>query len=135
MPSTTPAQAIATRLLASSGVTALVGQRVTPGKPDQDSQGDYLVYSKASGGGGGHRLDGVPGMRWYLIRVTAYATTAEAAEAIITATRTALDGWGDESEGVVRCFAQPDQDEIVLPDEGGGVYQVSGQTFGFWYRG
>lgn len=135
MPSSTPGQAIVAKLLATSAVTALVGQRVTPGKPDQDSQGDYIVYGKASGGGGGHRLDGTPGMRWYLIRITAYATTEVAAEAIIGAVREALDGWGDESEGVVRCFAQPDQDEIVMPDEGGGVYQISGQTFGLWYRG
>jgi len=134
MPYGTPGEAIASRLLATPAVVALVGVRVTPSKPPQDAPGDYLVYYR-SAGGGGMRLNGPAGLNAYSMRVDCYSETQAGAEAILTAVRSALGGWSDRANGVQGCFAQEDADEQVIDDAGGGVYQVSGQSFQLWYTG
>ena len=129
-----PGEVIAGRLTSSAALTALVSQRIYPYKPNQDDTGDYVVYMKVSGGGG-VRLDGLTGTKWYQFRVEAYAVNDAKSEAIRQAVTLALDGWVDQSIGVVGCFAQEDQDGQTAEDAAGSVYQISGQTFGIWYRG
>ena len=128
----TPGEVLAARLFATSAVTALVGTRIYPTKPEQDPQGDYAVYYR-TGGGGGVRLAAPTRLNRYTIRVDCYSTTAAGAEAILAAAAAALSGWSDRTNRVQGCFAEEDADELLADDGGGSPYQVSGQTFALWY--
>lgn len=132
MPAATPVQAISTRLRATAAVTALVVQRVYPGKPPLNSLWPYVVVYKVGGGGGIH-LGGMNQTQFYLVRVDVYAQTTDEAEAILEEVVTALGGWKDLTENVAGCFPEDDNDEQVA-DEGAEAFQVSGQTFKIAFR-
>lgn len=131
----TPSEAIIGRLLAASGVRALVSQNVFPVIPNQDTAGDYIVVTKTSGGGG-MRLGRATLLNRYSMRVDCYAASEGAAEAILAQVVLALGGWRDVAGSKVQgCFATEDADEQITDDLGGGVYKVSGQTFSLWFQG
>jgi hypothetical protein len=135
MPSpTTPTEAIVGRLLATAGVTSLVGVNVGPGIPTQDTVTDYVIVYR-SAGGGGMRLGSPTTLNQYSMRVDAYAGTEAKAEAILKACVVALAGWRDRTQGVQGCFPTEDADEQDTDDEGGGAYRISGQTFSLWFQG
>lgn len=132
---TTPSEAIIARLLATSGVTALVSQNVFPVMPKQDTPGDYIVVTKTSGGGG-MRLTRPTKLNQYSMRVDCYAASESAAEAILAQVVLALGGWRDVAGSLVQgCFATADADEQITDDLGGGVFKVSGQTFSLFFQG
>lgn len=120
----TSAEVIAARLLADGPTTALVSTRITPSKPVQEPDGDYLCFWRQSGGDG-VTLDGPTASHWEEIRVEATAATQARAEAILKAVRESLHGWRDVANGVQGSFAQGDADEQTLEDG----RQVSGQSF------
>lgn len=121
-------EAVVQRLL-DPGVTALVGQRVFPSKPTQDSLWPYVVATKTAGGDE-VRLDGPAGLQGYSVRLDCYAKTEAEAEAVLAAAAARLDRWRDRANGVQGCFPQGDADEEVLDDGS----QVSGQTFTVWFK-
>lgn len=132
---TTPSEAIATKLLATAGVTSLVGRDATsgvysifPDKPTQDAPWDYVVFYK-TGGGDGLRLDGRNKLQNYTFRFDVYAQTQGRAEALIKAITVAFDGWVDVANKVKGCFPVGDEDEQVFDD---GT-QISGKSFSLWY--
>lgn len=130
----TPTEAVIGRLRATPGVTALVGTRAYPVLPTQDPGGDYVVVTKTAGGGG-MRLGGPTRLNQYSVRVDCYSATEAGAEALLGACVGALAGWSDRPNKVSGCFPTEDADEQVVPDAGGGVYRVSGQTFSLWFQG
>lgn len=124
MPSRNPGEAIASRLLSSEVVTALsIGTRITPKVPDQEPDGDYLVFRRVAGGGGTN-LHGARGLQNYLYRLDAYCATDEAAEAVLAAVRDRLCGnsragipvWRDLADGVQCCLPADDLDADVEGD-------------------
>lgn len=132
MAARTEGEAIATRLLADAGVTALVGNRVTPSVPTQDPTGDYVTYYRTAGGEG-RTLGGRNRLQNYSVRIEAVAETQAKANAILAAVVASLtprDAWRDEDNGVRGCSTQGDADESVLEDN----RRVAGQTFSIWFK-
>ena len=133
MPARTEGEAIATRLLGDAAITALVSQRVFPSKPTQDPQNDYIVYYRV-GGGDGRTLKGRSRLQNYQVRVEATAMTQAKAEAIMAAVRNSLtppdETWKYPENGIEGVHSTADADEQTLEDG----RQVSGQTFGVWFR-
>lgn len=126
----TEGEAIAARLLGGSGVTALVEQRVYPSKPQQEPDGDYVVYFRQAGGDPPVTLSGPGSASWREVRVEAWARTQARAEAILKAVRARLSGWSDWSAGVELCLSRGDADEQTFDAN----WQVSGQTFGVRFQ-
>jgi len=125
----TEAEALTARLLGSTSVTNLVGQRVTPLKPTQEPDGDYVVLQRQSGGDG-VTLSGPHTSRWAEVRIDVYATTQASAEAIMNAVRARLNGWQDYAQGVQGCFARGDCDEVVYDTN----WINAGQTFAVRFK-
>lgn len=127
----TPGEALASRLLADSGVSALVSTRVWPTKPSDLKAGlPYIVYYKTSGGDGVN-LTGRNRLQQYGLRVDCYAQTEAQAEAVRVAVLAAVNGWIDPANGVKGCIPQGDADE----QENDDATQVSGQTLSLWFVG
>ena len=132
-------EALAQRLLTAATVAALVGTRVFPSKPTQETPGDYVVYFR-TGGGDVKTLGSRSGLQPHDVRVECYADTQAAADAILDAVASALCGnraagiaaWRDKDNGVHGCFTQADGDELVTDDA--QPRQVSGQTFQLWFK-
>lgn len=129
-------EAIAGRLLGDAGVTALVSTRITPDKPMQEPDGNYLSFWRVSGGDG-YNLARRNGLQQYQHRVEATARTQAEAEAILQAAllrlcgdNDAVDPWVDKANGIFGCFAVGDADEQTLDDG----RQVSGQSFNVWFK-
>lgn len=125
----TPHEAINGRLLATSAVTTLIGQRAYPALPTQDPPGDYVVHTVRAGGDGA-RLGGTARLRAYDVELEVYAETDARAQAILAAVRDALDGWQDRPNGVQGCFAQGDASDDVRGDGS----RITGQTFTIWFK-
>lgn len=129
-------EAIAQRLLTGTAVAALVGARVFPSKPTQETAADYIVYFR-QGGGEVKTIHGRSGLQSHEIRIECYSRTQAVAEQILAAVASRLCGdraagvaaWRDRTNGVHGCFAQGDGDELVTED----AFQVSGQTFSLWF--
>lgn len=133
----TPSEALAQRLLTDPALIALVGKAVFPSAPPQDQPGDYVVYFR-QGGGDQKTLDGPSGLQEHQMRVECYSRTQAGAEKLLAAVAARLCGnpatgaapWRDRANGVQGCFPQGDADEQVTDDN----FQVSGQTFGLWFK-
>ena len=134
-PPNTPGEALVGRLMATAAVTARIGDRLFPLRPDQDPPNDYVCYRKVAGGGG-KRLNGRNALQSYLLRVTCYSTSQQAAEATLKAIITALTGgWVDKTNGIHGCFDAEDQDDDLDADGCGDMYKTAGQTFELWFKG
>lgn len=122
----TETEAITERLLVgTAAITNLVEQRVTPLKPTQEPDGDYIVLQTTSGDEGVTH-SGPNTSHWAEVRIEAYAGTEARAKAIIMAVKARLHGWQDYAEGVEGCFARGDSSTDVVDRD----WVVAGQTFG-----
>jgi hypothetical protein len=121
-------EAIAGRLLAASGLTALIDSRAYPSKPTSNAALPYVVFFRQSGGDG-LTLMATRNLRQHEIRVEAIAETQAEAESVLAAVTARLHGWQDRPNGIQGCFAQGDADERT---DGDGI-QVSGQTYSLWF--
>lgn len=132
----TSEEAIAQRLLTEPTLTRLVGNRITPNIPEQEPEGDYLVFRLVLGGGG-TLLDGRPGLQNYFYRLDAFAASDERAREIMEAAvnrlcgnrKLALSPYRDLTHGVQGCFPAPDLDA----DTEDAVKTSSGQTVSIWF--
>ncbi|AMV30057.1 hypothetical protein VT84_37030 [Gemmata sp. SH-PL17] len=132
-------EALAQRLLNDTAVGALVGTKVYPSKPTQDTTGAYVVYFRA-GGADVTTLGARSALQPHDVRVECYADTQADADALLVAVVTALCGnkatgvapWRDRANGVQGCFTQGDGDELVTDDA--QPRQVSGQTFRLFFK-
>lgn len=129
-------EAIGRRLLTGEDVTALVGERITPNVPTQESEKPYVVFF-LMGGGGGSNLSESRRLQQFMYRVEAYGQTDEEATAVLAAVMTRLCGnpragvapWRDLASGVQCCRPVDDADSEVLDD--GSI--VCGQAVSIWF--
>jgi len=119
------AKAMRARLIATDGVTALVGQRIYPGKAPQDATIPYLVYQRISttrfSTFSGASL--IPESR---MQIDIIASSQANAESIASAVRTSLDGYTGTSAGVVVLSS-------TVEDEADGNETIDGSD-SLYYR-
>lgn len=123
--------AIINRLLATAGVTALVGTRVYPGVRTQGSSLPALVFNRISGARDYTMIE-ASGLVESRVQIDAWAEAYNAAKALAHAVREALSGIkgtfsGIEIDGV---FLDSERDgfEVEAPDR---LYRVS-MDFNVW---
>lgn len=120
-------QALMTFLLAQSGITALVGDRIHYARAPQDVASPYLVISKISGLRE-HSHDGSAHLASPRFQFSAFAETYGAAKVVITAVQEALQGYsgtmgGDDGVFVGGAFYEDEND--LDPGDGSGLFGVA----------
>ena len=87
-------EALYAKLIATAGVTALVGTRIYPASSAQatDPALNYLTYARV-GGQPYHTHDGPAGLRWARMSFMAHSPSYATAKAIAAAVLAALDGF------------------------------------------
>lgn len=123
MPYKTESEAIAQRLLNHTPLSDLVATRITPNFPQQEPDGDYLVFFR-TGGGGNTNFDGRCGLQEFMYQLEAYAASDEVAEKILSAAVERLCGnqrkgilpWVDRDNGVQGCFNNADASNDIRAD-------------------
>ena len=93
-------EALIATLLASSGVSALVGARVYPGARPQGSILPALIFNRISGAPG-YTTQGSDGLSESRVQIDAYASSYGATKALARATQGALSGLSGTRHGVV----------------------------------
>lgn len=124
-----------TFLLAQSGVTALVADRIHFGKAPQDVASPYIVISKISGPREKSH-DGPVGLAHPRFQLSAFAITYGVAKAVIAALQAALDGYkgmmgGDDGVFVGGAFYDDEND--LDPGDGTGLFGV-GADYIIWHN-
>jgi len=120
-------QGLMTFLLAQSGITDLVGQRIHFVQAPQDVESPYLVISKISGVRE-HSHDGSSGLAHPRFQLSAFADTYGAAKAIIAAVQAVLQGYSGTMGGaggvaVNGAFYEDEND--LDPGDGTGLFGVA----------
>jgi len=91
-------QALMTYLLAQSGITSLVGQRIYFVQAPQDTETPYIVVTKVSGVRE-HSHDGSSHLAHPRFQFSVFATTYSSAKSIASALQTALQGYSGTMGG------------------------------------
>lgn len=132
MPYAHPGEALFARLTSAVSATTAAGN-VFPQVPTEETNEDYVVYRRVSGGGA-TILTGRSGLQEYLYRVDVYASTELAGELILKAINhqsTGLPGWSDTANNLQGIFPADDADSDVLGDN----VRIPGQSFSVWFQG
>ncbi|MDD4986375.1 MAG: DUF3168 domain-containing protein [Dehalococcoidales bacterium] len=128
-------QALMTFLLAQSGITALVGDRIHFVRAPQDVAHPYLVISKVDDPGM-HSHDGPVKLGDPRLQFSAFAETYGAAKLVTAAVKTALNGYkgtmgGDGGVFVGGVFYDDETD--LDPGDGSGLFGVAADYI-IWYQ-
>ena len=102
-------------LVAAGGVTALVGQRISPVLREQDETLPCVVLTTISVAPMNH-LSGAPTLDANRVQVDCYATTYTGVRAVAEACRTALEAGGQMMENETD-LSEPDVDEYRVTQD------------------
>lgn len=108
-----------TKLLAASGVTAIIGTRLHPLKLPQSPTLPALTYQRI-GGPHTHAMGEASGLAYPIIQLTSWAETYAEAKTLAAAVQAALDGQSCGTGGVAEL-----QNDIDLVDPETGWYYVA----------
>lgn len=128
-------QALMTFLLAQSGITALVGQRIHFAEVPQDAIGPYLVANKISGPRE-HSHGGASGLAHPRFQFTAFAETYSAAKLVVAAVQAALQGYSGTMGGAGGVDVQAalyDDETDLDPGDYTGLFGVAADYI-IWHQ-
>jgi len=111
--------AIRTKLLASAGVTSLVGTRITL-KTAPTNYGYPRITLNLINTNTDHHLGGASGLANSRVQVDCWSKTSTQATALGAAVRSALDTYSGTSDGLVidSCIIEDESDEYEAPTDG-----------------
>ena len=108
-------EVLTARLRTDPGVSALVGNRIYPGKAPQGTTSAYIVYDLLGGENVGAH-DGFTGLRSGRISFASCAPKYGEAKAVAEAVRLALAGWRGVQGGLEISVPQVFEDEDLWDD-------------------
>ncbi len=129
--SATAEQAIMTRLVADTGVSAIVGQKIYPHSAPQSVDMPYIVYQRIDATHE-HNMLGGSGLYTARIQIDMYALSYSAVLALAQAVRTALQGYrgyvtvGTDTVKIGMCHLAGDQEFYIDPQDSSqkGIYRL-----------
>lgn len=140
-------QALKNWLLATPGVTALVGQRIYPNKLPQGSIYPQITFFKVSDPKV-RQLSGPSGLSYPRLQIDCWAKSLDAAKDVAEAVRISnggistvsrLDGYSGSMSGVtVQNVSFEDQRDAYFPDQDDsdrGTHQVTQDVILWWNEG
>jgi hypothetical protein len=127
-------QALMTYLLAQSGITALVGQRIYFVIAPQETAKPYIVVTKIDAPEVGSH-DGPAELASPRFQLSVFAVTYSAAKNISAAIKTALDGYSGTMGGAggLHVDIPRREDENDFYEESTGLFQVASDYI-VWYQ-